>query len=154
MNHGRVYLPEERIGGHQILLQSRAVQNSSTIPEPAGPHGSHIAVGGLRPPSHASHPVVSEATLKPRNPRVVIHDPSKQGSQSSTSVVVGQGTPFPGNGFSSPNTTITVFSSPNTTITRAITITTDASMEGCHSRPYHSTTAFGQSQNANSAATC
>ena len=92
----------------QILLQNRVVQDSSTLPELAGPHGSHIKVGGVCPPSHVSHLVVSEATLEPP---VTIQDPSKQGSQPDASVVVGQRM---------------AFSLPNTTIT----ITTDVSMEG------------------------
>ena len=52
----------------QILLQDQIVQDSSPLPGPTGPHGSHFAVGGVRPPSHASHPVVSEAALEPCNP--------------------------------------------------------------------------------------
>ena len=35
-----------------ILLQSKAAQTSSPLFEPAGPHGSHIAVSGVRPPLH------------------------------------------------------------------------------------------------------
>ena len=79
----------------QILLQSWAVQTSPLF-EPVGPHGCHLAVSGVRPPSHAPHPVVSEILVEPRNPWAVFHDPHRQGSQPRISVVAGQGTLFPG----------------------------------------------------------
>ena len=73
------------------LIQSRGVQTSSPLSEPAGPHGSYTAIGGVHSHSHASHPVVPEVVLEPRNPWVATPDSSYQGSNPSASVVVGQG---------------------------------------------------------------
>ena len=87
--------PYKRAPSHgQILLHGRTVQDSTPLPGSTGSHGSHLAVGGVLSPSHASHPVVPEAALEPRNPRVMIQDPGSQSPQPSASVVVSQGTPF------------------------------------------------------------
>ena len=83
----------------QILLQRRAIQASSPLSEPAGPHGSYPAISGVCPPSLTSHPVVPEVPLEPRNPKLATPNLCHQGSRPSASVVVSQGTPLPGNAF-------------------------------------------------------
>ena len=93
MDLGRVYLPENRIDCLLALVRSfsKIGQYKTAL--------LFLGLLGVCPHSHASHPVVPEAMLEPRNPQVAVLDPSKKGSQPGASVVVIQGTPFPGSSF-------------------------------------------------------
>ena len=89
----------------RVLLQSRGVQTSTPVSEVAGADGSDTPVSGVCPPSHSTHPVVSQAALDRGNSWVAASHVCQQGYRPDAQLVVG---------FMSPNTTITM----------------DASMEG------------------------
>ena len=81
----------------KILFQSRGVQTRSPILEFAGADGSNAAVGEIRPPPHASHPVVPEAVVDPHNPQFLSSDLCQQRYHPHTSLVIGQVAPVSGN---------------------------------------------------------